>query len=107
MVLELGRKKIDFCAVQELRSKGQGKSSFNLFDHKKHCIYSYYLLYSGTPTGGRHGVGIFIKSSKIHFLKGWGYSHILWDIFLVQCEKPGSRNGSHSSLDLYLVKTCV
>jgi len=76
IVLELGRNTVEFCAVQELRLPNQGQQQFNLLDHQLQQTYSYTLLFSGSQVGGFSGVGVFIQSSKLCYLKDWNASEI-------------------------------
>ena len=78
LVLEIGRKDLDFCAIQEVRLANQGTKTIKIQDYtlSSSPIYSYTLLFSGSENGGHHGVGILIKQSKFKDLLDWGSSEV-------------------------------
>ena len=78
VLLELGRRGISFCALQEVKLKGCGSIEQTVVDevkqgshveveaqamkkHTKNKTFTYTLFYSGTEKGGQHGVGIAIE----------------------------------------------
>ena len=71
IVLALGRKDIDFCAVSEMRLKGQGELVFDTKDMSNDITYHYTLIYSGSEKGGNHGVGLFFKTIRRKDLLGY------------------------------------
>ena len=73
VVLELGRRKISFCALQEIKLKGCGSIEQTVVDmiqpkneklHAKTQSFTYNIFYSGTEKGGQHGVGIAIEKNS-------------------------------------------
>ena len=100
VLLELGRRGISFCALQEVKLKGCGSIEQTVVDevkqgshveveaqamkkHTKNKTFTYTLFYSGTEKGGQHGVGIAIEQQFMQYFKERGQNEkfperIMW-----------------------------
>ena len=57
IILYVGNKHIDLCALQETRGRGLKETFYRIRDYSKDIDYEYKLISSGTDDGRNHVVG--------------------------------------------------